>query len=173
LLQLKMSALHDNIADNPWIESVSVKRVFPEELVVTVQEKQAYFWVQHGDRLYYADQKGRRITRISPDRFVSLPVLYMQGEGLKSELSMLVNHLEDMSFPFSFQDIAWINIKPAGSIEMRIQSLGMDILMDEQVLRQGPERLNRIWKDLKKRNETKQVERIILLGNNAWVGFKG
>lgn len=172
LLQLKMSVLHENLADNPWIENVSVKRVFPDELLVTVQEKQAYFWVQHGDKMYYADQEGNRITSISPDRFVSLPVLYLEGEGPAPELSMLVNHLEGMNFPFSFQEIAWINVRPAGSIEMRIESFDIDILMDQEVLTQGPERLNRIWKDLKKRNETDRVKRIILLGNNAWVGLK-
>ncbi len=172
ILQLNMSDLHARIQGNPWIQEVSIKRVFPDRLVVNLKESQAYFWLQDQDRLCYADENGRVITAISPGRYVSLPILYLEGEQRNHDLKTVVSFLENRSFPFSLQDISWIRAKESGSVEMRIEPSRINITLDKDLLSSGPRRLNKVWADLVARGETDSVEKIVIAGSNAWVGFR-
>ncbi|RQD65529.1 MAG: FtsQ-type POTRA domain-containing protein [Desulfonatronovibrio sp. MSAO_Bac4] len=172
VLQLRMSELHSKLNSNPWIESVSLKRQFPDKLIVNINERQAYFWIQDENRLSYADERGRVITDIAPGRYVSLPVLFIEGESRSADLQALVGLIENRSFPFSLQDISWIRLKNSGSLEMRIDSYELNITLDSSALRSGPGRLNLVWSDLRSRGDTDKVRKIIVAGRNAWVEFK-
>ena len=171
ILQLRMFDLHAKLSGNPWIDEVSIKRVFPDRLVVKCRERQAYFWLQNRDKLYYADKNGRTITPVSPVRYVSLPILYIEDQQQDHDLESVVVFLENRSFPFSFQDISWIRVKKTGTVEMHIGSRKIDIALDRDVLDSGPGRLSRVWSDLGNRGEDDAVDRIIIAGRNAWVGY--
>ncbi len=172
ILQLNMSDLHAKLGSNHWIQEVSIKRVFPDRLVINLKERQAYFWLQNQDKLYYADENARIITSISPGRYVSLPILFFEGERRDHDLISVVGFLENRSFPFSLQDISWIRAKQSGTVEIFIDSKKLNISLDRETLNSGPERLNRVWSDLGARAETDSAERIIVAGRNAWVGFR-
>ncbi len=172
LLQLKMHDIHARLNSNPWVDEVSVKRIFPDRILVNIREKQAYFWIQNQDRIYYSDDQGRVITAISPGRYVSLPLLYLEGEPRDHDLPQLVSFLEDRSFPFSLQDISWIRAQSSGTIEVRINTLGLNIVLDREILDMGPGRLSMVWSDLYSRGETDLVQKIIVAGSNAWIGYK-
>ncbi|WP_045215147.1 cell division protein FtsQ/DivIB [Desulfonatronovibrio magnus] len=172
VLQLRMSELQSRLRVNPWVESVSLQRVFPDKLVINISERQAYFWIQDGEKMCYADARGRIITSLSPGRFVSLPVLYIERDKREEDLESLVMMLENRAFPFSLQDISWINIRNSGTVEMRVESQRMKIIMDRKNLRSGPVKLNRLWADLRTRGETDSVQRIIIAGSHAWVAYR-
>jgi len=171
ILQFRMTDLHARLSSNPWIEEATVKRVFPDSLVVNCTERQAYFWLQDRDKLYYADKKGRIITAVSPERYVSLPVLHLAGERQDHDLESVVDFLENRSFPFSLQEVSWIRMNITGSVEMHIDSRKIDIALDRDLISSGPGRLNRVWSDLGARGEADSVERIIIAGRNAWVAY--
>lgn len=172
ILQLKMADLYSRLKSDPWIKAVSVKRIFPDRLVVNIEESQAYFWLQDQSKLFYADENGHKITPVSPDRYMSLPILYLEGEDQNHDLKPITSFLENRSFPFSLQDISWIRARDSGSVEMSIDSREISIILDRNLLISGPGRLNRVWADLQARAETDSVERIIIAGGNAWVGFR-
>lgn len=172
LLQLRISDLYARLHENPWVEEVSIKRIFPDRLVVNLEEKQAYFWVQDRDELCYADKNGRIITRVSPGRYMSLPVLHIEDEQKKHDLEPVVGFLENRSFPFSLQDISWIRARESGIVEMHLRPGGINILLDRDLLDSGPGRLKRVWSDLGARQEKNSVEKIMIAGNNAWVKYR-
>ncbi|MFP4084258.1 MAG: cell division protein FtsQ/DivIB [Desulfonatronovibrio sp.] len=171
LLQLNMSDMHSVLDKNPWTEDVSVKRVFPDRLVINITEKQAYFWLQDQDKLCYADETGQVITQVSPQRYVSLPILHLQGQADKSDLEAVVGFLESREFPFSLNDISWIRIEGAGTVEMYAHSPGLTLTLDNSILESGSAKLGRVWTDLGKREERESVEKIIIAEKNAWVGY--
>ncbi len=171
LLQMKMSDIQDRLQSNPWIDYVSVKRVFPDRLVVNLKEKHAYFWIQQDDRLCYADRYGQIITPITPERYVSLPILYIEDQQDDQNLERAVTFLENRHFPFSLQDVTWIRVRQSGMVEMQISSNGMVVSMDSSLSGLGPRRLSRVWADLGRRGEAESVSRIIVAGRNAWVAY--
>jgi len=172
ILQLKMADLHSRLKNDPWIKEVSVKRIFPDRLVVNIEESQAYFWFQDQTKLFYVDENGSKITPVSPDRYVSLPILYLEGKQQNHDLRPIVSFLENRSFPFSLLDISWIRARESGTVEMSMDSREISITLDRDLLISGPGRLNRVWVDLQTRGETDSVKSIIIAGSNAWVGFR-
>ncbi|MFO7727480.1 MAG: FtsQ-type POTRA domain-containing protein [Desulfonatronovibrio sp.] len=171
LLQLNMSDTHSLLNKNPWIEDASVKRVFPDRLVINIVEKQAYFWLQDQDKLCYADETGKVITPVSPQRYVSLPTLHLDGETEDYDLEAVVGFLESRDFPFSLNDISWIRIRQTGTVEMYVDSLGLTVTLDNSQLESGSAKLGRVWADLGKRKERESVNRIIITKSNAWVNY--
>lgn len=172
LLQIRVGHLYSRLAANPWVEHASIKRVFPDTLVISIQEKQAYFWVQDQGGLYYADEKGRIITGISPERYVSLPVLQVEAGGTCSDVEDVLRFLENRRFPFSLQDVSWVRVVEPDKILMRIDSHGLIVDVDQNLLESGPARLNMVWSDLAARGEVDSVDRILIAGRNAWVGYR-
>jgi cell division protein FtsQ len=172
VLQLKVSDLHAGLLRNPWIEQVSVKRVFPDRLVVNLKEKQAYFWIRDGEELFYGDEKGRIITRVSPGRFVSLPVLHIEDQQEGQDLESIVDFLENRNFPFSLQDVSWIRAGSSGLLEIRLAGDGPGIVLEMELLDFGPGRLRSLWSDLGARQERELVENIMIMGDNAWVEYR-
>ncbi len=170
LLQMNMSDIQARLKSNPWIDYVSVKRVFPDRLVVNLREKHAYFWIQEDDRLSYADRHGQIITPLTPERYVSLPIVYIEDHQVQN-LEGAVTLLENRHFPFSLQDVTWVRVKQSGMVEMHISSNGMIVSMDSSLSGPGPRMLGKVWADLGRRGETESVSRIIVAGRNAWVAY--
>ena len=172
ILQIRVSDIHAGLRRDPWVEEVSVKRIFPDRLVVNLEEKQAYFWVRDGGELFYADEQGRIITRVSPGRYVSLPVLHIEGRQEEHDLDSIVDFLENRNFPFSLQDVSWVRAGSSGLLEIQLAPDGPGIVLDRDLLDLGPGRLKGLWSDLGARQERELVENIMILGDNAWVKYR-
>ncbi|WP_028574973.1 cell division protein FtsQ/DivIB [Desulfonatronovibrio hydrogenovorans] len=171
LLQLRMSKLQARLEQNPWIATVAVTREFPDRVMVRIKERQAYFWVQDDHRLFYADERGRIISEISPRRFVSLPILHVRGEQQEADLGAVVGFLESRNFPFPLQDVSWIRIRESGTVEIGISRQNLLIVLDRAQLGRSASRLSLVWADIKNQGEAQAVQRITLAGRNAWVAY--
>ncbi|EFI32964.1 Polypeptide-transport-associated domain protein FtsQ-type [Desulfonatronospira thiodismutans ASO3-1] len=172
MLKLNISRMQKNLADSPWIKQARVRRDFPDQLHVDIQEKQAYFWVQNDHNLYYADKKGRTIDRLSPERLVSLPVLHLHDGAGSRHVAEIVTTLERRRFPFSIQDISWIRITETGRAHMYIHGLDLELSLDCRELEPQTDKLNLVWNDLRRRQDIDAVKRITVAGENAWVAYR-
>jgi len=171
MLQLNMPDLHRRLTENPWIEDARLKREFPDQLQVVVREKQAYFWVQNDHDLYYADKSGEIIDRLTPGRFISLPVLHIHGNPEPEAVIRLVDTLESRNFPFSIQEVAWIELSEPDRVEIYVQGPDLSLFLCCTELNSHLKKLNSVWRDLHQRKEINKVNRITVAGDNIWVAF--
>jgi cell division protein FtsQ len=75
-----------------WIESAGVQRVFPNQLVVDVFERQAFAVWQNDGKFDVIDRSGTTMSGISPSSFKHLPLV--TGAGANLAVGELVNQLE-------------------------------------------------------------------------------
>ena len=68
-----------SIGSLPWVEHVTVRKVYPSTLEVRVTERQPFAIWQHGARLSLIEADGQVIAPLSGTRHVSLPLVVGQG----------------------------------------------------------------------------------------------
>tara|TARA_B100000073_G_scaffold242625_1_gene203542 strand:+ start:138 stop:890 length:753 start_codon:yes stop_codon:yes gene_type:complete len=79
------------LADISWIESIAVKRVFPDSVHINIVErKPAALWLNEG-RLMVVDRTGYQITTQNVDRFEDL--LILNGKDAPVHLDVLQSYL--------------------------------------------------------------------------------
>jgi len=77
-----------SVASLPWIETVSVRKLYPETLVMSVTERRAFALWQHDGRIDIIDADGRPITALDDPRFADLPLVV--GSGANERASEIV-----------------------------------------------------------------------------------
>lgn len=75
-----------------WVLSAKVMRLFPNELEISVVEREPYAMWQRGGSHYVIDKTGSAMSSLDPARMAGLPLV--TGEGAQSAIAELVNQLE-------------------------------------------------------------------------------
>jgi len=75
-----------------WVLSAKVMRLFPNELEISVVEREPFALWQRGGSHYVIDKTGSAMSSLDPARLARLPLV--TGEGAQSVISELVNQLE-------------------------------------------------------------------------------
>ncbi len=100
LLLLNADALMQTILQNPWARSASIKKEFPNRLVISVEAKQPFALRQDGSRLTFIDDTGAEIDRWSSNRVTDpdLPVIGFEKAGYVKQwnISALVKVLASL-----------------------------------------------------------------------------
>jgi cell division protein FtsQ len=69
----------------PWVKEAEVRRRYPDDIGVTVVEKQPFARWQIGERIYVVERDGRPITDQNAAAFVKLPLLVGDGAPQNAE----------------------------------------------------------------------------------------
>ncbi len=169
-LAVNIREVEEKLLTNPWIESVSVARQFPDTLALEVREKNPSFWMQSGERLYYVDAAGRAIAPVDTNRFASLPLLAVD-QGAMEDLRLLPDllaMLDKKTMPFATGQLAWVRLSSVG-VEMFLDGPGLLLRLGSTDLKGEVSRLERVWRDLKERGELTRVSIVTVLGTRIWV----
>jgi cell division protein FtsQ len=75
-----------------WVLSAKVMRLFPNQLEISVVEREPFAMWQRGGSHYVIDETGSAMSSLDPARMANLPLV--TGEGAQSAISELVNQLE-------------------------------------------------------------------------------
>ncbi len=75
-----------------WVESARVQRLFPNQLEISVVERQPFAVWQRGGLFHVIDEAGVTLTGIEPGDVPGLPVV--TGAGAETAVAQLVNHME-------------------------------------------------------------------------------
>jgi cell division protein FtsQ len=75
-----------------WVLYAKVMRMFPNQLEISVVEREPFALWQRGGSHYVIDKTGSAMSSLDPARMTSLPLV--TGEGAQSAISELVNQLE-------------------------------------------------------------------------------
>lgn len=79
LVGLDVSDARKRIAALPWVESVSVRKIYPTALDVEIVERQPFAIWQHGSELTLVERSGNVIAPFAGGRYASLPLLIGMG----------------------------------------------------------------------------------------------
>lgn len=119
---LDVAAVKAALLTNPWIAKAEVRRLFPNRLVVTIEERRPIALLQdHGLQLVDAD--GVHLGPLVGERFASLPVI--AGKGA-IEASAELKRLMRAAF--------WLPSKPRGAVRVGGRRWNL-ILQDGSMLR--------------------------------------
>ncbi|WP_319471122.1 FtsQ-type POTRA domain-containing protein [uncultured Pseudodesulfovibrio sp.] len=174
-LEMNVGEVEENLSRNPWIQSVAVRREFPNRLRINVSEKVPAFWIRQGDGLYFADARGKVIAPMHPGEMASLPVLDVadtldDGEAV---LTGLLKKIDAKQTPFTQAQAAWIRLTSAHEMEVYLdghaRGKGLTIRLSMDRWDVQLERLKVVWRDLMRRGEFKDVAIIAASGDKIWV----
>jgi cell division protein FtsQ len=74
LIGFDVDAARDRVAALPWVESATVRKVYPHTLEVRVEERQAFALWQNGDKLSVIERSGYVIAPYSGGKQALLPL---------------------------------------------------------------------------------------------------
>lgn len=174
-LEMNVGEVEDKLSDDPWVESVTVRREFPNRLRISVEEKVPAFWTRQGDGLYFADAHGKVIAPMHPGELASLPVLGVDQsiEDGAPVLTGILRKIADHETPFTQDQAAWIRLTSAHELEIYLdghaggEGLTVKMSMDRWELQL--ERIKIAWRDLMRRGEFKDVAIIAASGDKVWI----
>ncbi len=175
VLSLSMDRMRAELAREPWVDSVSVKRVLPGTVVIDVKEKAPSYLVQYQGTLYYADEVGRIIDKVEPGQFVSLPQIEVEA-GMEKHLTLLADlrrAVAEHQVPFDFGQIAWLRLSWGRGLEIRLMDPGILLCLGSKEWRRNLSRMNLVWTDLRRRGELDKVGLITSEGDKVWVEKRG
>jgi cell division protein FtsQ len=84
LLFLDVGAVRDRVMQLPMVKSARVLKLYPNRLVIGIEERQPYALWQRDGRLSVVSSDGTVIDEMKDERFASLP--FVVGEGAQKRL---------------------------------------------------------------------------------------
>ena len=170
-LALSISDVENALLQHPWVREVSIRRVLPDTLIVTVCEKDPAFWKLEDGVLVYADARGKAIAPVVTENFTSLPTLEVEpgAEEAMRGLPDLVKSLRDSELPLDMQSISWVRLSAARGVEVFVEDTRLQISIGLEEWLLNLQRLGRTIADLKGRGELSRVRSIKAEGSSVWV----
>jgi len=175
VLALSMDRMREALTEEPWVDSVVIRRILPGTIAVDIKEKTPSYLVQYKGTLYYADSGGRIIDKVEPGQFVSLPQLEVEA-GMEKHLSLLADlrqAIADHRVPFELGQIAWLRLSWARGLEIRLMDSGIMLCLGSREWQRNLSRMNLVWSDLRRRGELNTVALITAEGDKVWVEKRG
>lgn len=91
LVGFDVDAARDRVASLPWVQSASVRKIYPEMLEVRIQEREPFAIWQHGGELSIVGRMGNVIVPFSGGRHAALPLVV--GDGAAERAAAFVDRV--------------------------------------------------------------------------------
>jgi cell division protein FtsQ len=79
LIGFDADAARQRISEMPWVQSASVRKIYPDVIEVEIAEKKPLAIWQHGQQLSLIDEAGKIIVRFNHQRYATLPLFIGSG----------------------------------------------------------------------------------------------
>ena len=123
---LDVFAAREAIQAMPWIKSAALTKVYPDRVVVEIEEKKPYAIWQRGQDVLIIDRDGVPIVPYSTTRFTDLP--FVVGVGAERAASELIDRIEVVP-----------ELTPRVRAYIRVAERRWDLRLDNGVTIQLPE----------------------------------
>lgn len=96
LLGLDAEEAREKVAELPWVQAASVRKIYPDTIEVVVTERQPFALWQHGREISVIEESGRVIAPFSSERHATLPLVIGLGARDKAApfIAMVRSHPE-------------------------------------------------------------------------------
>ena len=95
LFFLNIKDIEENLKNETFIESFSIKKIYPNTLKLIIVEKKPIAILQNKKKKFYISNKGSLINFIDMETYNDLPTVFGNGEGFYS----LYQDLQNIKFP--------------------------------------------------------------------------
>ncbi len=160
LFSLNLKEVVKRLESHPWIDEVRVRKVFPNKILVHIEERRPMAIIQLGE-LYYIDTKGEIFTPLGEKDEYNYPVL----TGLNSRVlekdpvdskRMIMKALELIRLVgqekiFPLEEISEIHMEKHFGIRCFTKAEGVEIKMGWDDFGEKLKRMSLIWSDLRKK----------------------
>ena len=105
ILMTNLGAVARKVKANPWVKDVSVRRDFPDRLVIEITERKPVALVERGDGLYFIERDGTAFEKVAAGEKTDLPVLTgFTRKGVENR-EMILKSLELLDYMASYTEV--------------------------------------------------------------------
>ena len=160
LFTVRVKDIGKRLESHPWIEGVGVRKIFPNRLMIEVQERKPIAIIQLED-LYYIDAKGVIFARVENGDRYNYPIMTgLNREALDREpeetkqsitkaMELLLMAEKERVDPL--EDISEIHLEKIFGIQCFTKAGGVRVDMGWDDFGEKLKRVSMVWADLQKR----------------------
>lgn len=126
LVALDVDEARRQIAELPWVEDVTVRKVYPGTIEITLKEREAFAIWQHGSDLSLIERNGSVIAPLRDNKFSTLP-LFVGRDA------------ETAAADFAAEFDNWPEIKARVKAYVRVAGRRWDLRLDNGIVVKLPE----------------------------------
>lgn len=170
-LSINIFDVWEKLSALPWVKDVTVRRVLPRSMQISVVERKPAFWLPLDGRLYYAEADGRAIAPVAPQNLASRPVLLFEdgGEELTTVLSDFWTSLAARDWPFGLGEVTALTLSPKLGLQVALTEPRLVLRAALPDWRRGFQDMIAVWDDLARRGEMGRVSSVSARDGKVWV----
>jgi cell division protein FtsQ len=160
LFSINLKEVAKSLESHPWIDHVGVRKVFPNKILVQIEERKPIAILQL-EELYYIDTQGIIFSPVGDRDEHDYPLLtgltrqFLERDPAKAK-SLMMKGLELLRIAekekgFFLQEISEIQMEKNFGIKCFTRTEGVEVEMGWDQFEEKFKRLSLIWLDLKKR----------------------
>lgn len=160
LFSVDLKKVVKRLESHPWIEQVSVRKVFPNKILIQVEERKPMAIIQLGE-LYYIDTQGEIFSPVGDRDEYNYPYLtgltrpFLEKEPVEAK-RMIMKALEllkivEQEKRSPLKELSEIHMERTFGIQCVTKAEGVEVRMGWDHFGEKLERLSLIWSDLRKR----------------------
>ncbi|MGZ3558056.1 MAG: cell division protein FtsQ/DivIB [Thermodesulfobacteriota bacterium] len=160
LFSVKLKEVVKRLESHPWVERVQVKKVFPNKILIQVEEKSPMAIIQLGE-LYYIDTKGEIFSPVGERDDYNYPYLTgltrqvlekdpLEAQRLINKALELLRMIHQEKIP-PLEEISEVHMEKAFGIQCFTKAEGVEVKLGWEEFGEKLKRLSLIWSDLRKK----------------------
>jgi cell division protein FtsQ len=126
LVALDVKDARQKLSDLPWVQDVSVRKIYPGTIEITLKEREAFAIWQHGSDLSLIEKNGSVIAPLRDNKFSTLP-LFVGRDA------------ETAAADFADEFDSWPEIKSRVKAYIRVAGRRWDLRLDNGIVVKLPE----------------------------------
>ena len=160
LFAVRLVEIAKRLESHPWIEQVRLKKIFPNKILIQIEERKPFAIIQL-EELYYIDHKGVIFSLIGDRDEYSYPFLTgltrqvlekdsVEAKRLITKALELLKITDKEKVP-PLEQVSEIHMEKTFGIYCFTQAEGIEVRMGWEHFEEKLKRLSLIWSDLQKR----------------------
>jgi cell division protein FtsQ len=160
LFSVDLKEVVKRLESHPWIEQVRVKKVFPNKILIQVEERRPMAIIQLGE-LYYIDTHGEIFSQVGDRDDYNYPYLTgltrqflekdpVEAKRLIMKALELLRIVEQEKVP-PLKELSEVHMEKTFGIQCFTKAEGVEVRMGWDHFEEKLKRLSLIWSDFRKR----------------------
>lgn len=160
LFTLRLREVAKRLESHPWIDHVKVRKVFPNKILIHVEERKPIAILQL-DEFYYIDHKGVIFSRVGDRDEYNFPFLTGLTRDVfekdPAEANRLITkaiellRIADRERASPLEEISEVHMEKTSGLYCFTQTEGLEVRLGWDQFGEKLKRLSLIWSDLQKR----------------------